>query len=249
MKISERIKANEDSFAALFSKHIKINDNISRWQDDMLPDMYDLNDFDFIRPLSGEDLDLMEKYQRERGDSFVQFHCYEPQKEELWKPRGFEQAEILTMILTDGRGEDWKTNAEVTVKKLSEVKDYDEYIALELKNYGEIYGEDFTVRKTKRHCEMALSDNGYEFYFAYLNGKMEGVCHTYTDCGITCLDGLVVNPEARMKHVATTLLAAALKDTEYPFYLHADADDTPKEMYSRMGFEETEKLFIYNKKI
>ena len=64
---------------------------------------------------------------------------------------------------------------------------------------------------------------------------------------MTCIDGLLVGNEYRNQYVATSLMAH-IRET-YPdaqLMLHAELDDSPKDMYLKMGFEIVDKLYEYS---
>ena len=130
----------------------------------------------------------------------------------------------------------WATNPDLTFHTPS----IEEMEELEVKHFGPLYGEDFTRRNIRRLYEKLT------FYGAYLDGKLVGDCYCFSEDGLTCIDGLIVDEEYRKRYIATSLIAH-IRDS-YPdaqLYLHADEDDTPKQMYEKMGFEAVDKLYEY----
>ena len=61
------------------------------------------------------------------------------------------------------------------------------------------------------------------------------------------MDALVVREAFRKRYVATTLMKHIASQFKEEMFLHADADDTPKEMYRKMGFETVDELYEYLK--
>ena len=62
------------------------------------------------------------------------------------------------------------------------------------------------------------------------------------------LIGLLVDSEFRCRYVATTLLKAMALQARQEgntLYLHADPEDTPKDLYARMGFETLDRVYEY----
>lgn len=54
--------------------------------------------------------------------------------------------------------------------------------------------------------------------------------------------------EFRHRYIATTLIrhvAETAQKRGEVLYLHADPDDTPKDMYAKMGFQVTDKAYEY----
>ena len=80
-----------------------------------------------------------------------------------------------------------------------------------------------------------------------MDGKVVGACYAFAKCGYVVMDSLIVNEEARKQYVATTLMKYIAEHFEEQMFLHADADDSPKDMYAKMGFEVVDSLFEYCK--
>jgi len=88
---------------------------------------------------------------------------------------------------------------------------------------------------------------GFHYYVAYLDGKPAGACYAYAIDGYVVMDALVVREAFRKRYVATTLMKHIVSQFKEEMFLHADADDTPKEMYRKMGFETVDELYEYLK--
>lgn len=74
-----------------------------------------------------------------------------------------------------------------------------------------------------------------------------GACYAYAIDGYVVMDALVVREAFRKRYVATTLMKHIASQFKEEMFLHADADDTPKEMYRKMGFESVDELYEYLK--
>ena len=81
----------------------------------------------------------------------------------------------------------------------------------------------------------------------YLDGKPAGSCYAYVTNGYVVMDALVVRESFRKRYVATTLMKHIASRFTEEMFLHADADDTPKEMYGKMGFETIDQMYEYVK--
>ena len=70
----------------------------------------------------------------------------------------------------------------------------------------------------------------------------------YVTGGFACVNSLMVDEDFRCRHVATTLLRCAVENARrngaVP-YLHADAEDTPKKIYARLGFQVVDETYEY----
>ena len=112
----------------------------------------------------------------------------------------------------------------------------------ELKYYGPLYGDDFTVRNNRNLREKLT------YLGAYLGGKLVGDCYIFASDGYVCMDGLLVDEDFRHQYIAMTLMkhiAEKAQERGEILYLHADSEDTPKELYAKMGFQAVDKLYEY----
>lgn len=225
----------DNAFSHLFSVFTVFSEHLTKHEDNQLRDKYDHNSFIYSGQPSLEEFQKALAYQKARGDSFIKLEGYEP----LENTFGMEQEETLTMVLP--RGADvsfWKINPAVTIQ----APDFAQLEQHELKYYGPLYGEDFTVRNNRRLREKLT------YHGAYLEGKLVGSCYTYSADGYTCMDSLVVDVDYRHRYIATTLmkhLAEKARQEGNILYLHADPEDTPKDMYARMGFQVTDTVYEY----
>lgn len=225
----------DEKFSALFSTPHAFSEHLTKWEDNQLRDKYDHNAFHYSGQPSADEVRTALSYQKTRGDTFLKLEGYEP----LDNAFGMEEEETLTMALpkdTDSSG--WKTNPRVSIK----APDFDQLEQHELKYYGPLYGDDFTVRNNRR-LRKKLTYLG-----AYLDGKLVGSCYVYASDGYVCMDSLLVNEDFRHRYIATTLIQYIVEEAQKRgdiLYLHADSEDTPKDMYIKMGFLVIDKIYEY----
>ena len=198
----------------------------------MLPDKYDHNCFEYNgQPTNEEFLKALE-YQRSRGDSFIKLEGDHPLSDDF----GLEMDVTLTMELK-ADSSDWKRNHNVTFA----VPSIEELEEIEVKHFGKAYGESFARRNVRRLY------NKLQYHGAYLDNKLAASCYSFSTDGMTCIDGLIVDEDYRHKYIATTLIGHIAELNRYTtLFLHADESDTPKEMYLKMGFEITDRLYEYS---
>ncbi len=233
----------EEEQAFLFSVKHSISEHLARWEDNDIADKYDHNCFEYSAQPSKEEFALALEYQKERGDTFIKLEGNTPLEDSF----GLEEGVILTMAY-DGDFSGWKTNAGLTFAspKLRELEE------IEVRHFGPLYGEDFCRRNIRRLYEELT------FHGAYLEDKLVGACYSFTYGGYTCVDGLIVDEHYRNRRIATSLLVHVMEEnktgaeerktegkTPGVLFLHADADDTPVEMYKKMGFVEVDRLYEY----
>lgn len=221
----------ERQMALLFASERPFSAHLTKWEDPLLPDKYDHNCFFCSGQPAKEEVACALQYQRDRGATFLKMESNAP----LQNSFGLEPCVTLTMTLCascDG----WKQNPRLTfgAPTLAEAE------ALEVKHYAAVYGEDFTRRNIRRLFQKLT------YHGAYLNGALAGLCYTFEHGSCICLDGLLTDEACRGQGIATTLLwRIAKQHAGKLLFLHADADDTPRQMYEKRGFRVTDMLYEY----
>lgn len=270
--VKREIREVELEFKKLFSIDREFNEHLHRWQDEMLYDMYDHNQFIPIQDtvvadqvastgyesnsserathsLTDRDFEQAVEFQKKHNWHFLKFDARErldqQLEEELATKIELEGGETYTMYLSEKHIENWKRNANVVVLDVQTDDIVDAIEEIELKNYAHIYGGDFTKRKVARYTAKAKECIGLHYYGAFVAGKIAGACYAFEKNGYVQIDSLIVNEEMRKQYVATTLLAHIAEHLEGTLFLHADPDDTPKDMYAKMGFEIVDTVWEY----
>lgn len=246
-QIRNKIREAEQAWKEVFSVEKPFNANLHRWQDEVLYDMYDHNQFVPIGEVTKGDLEKAFTYQKEQGWNFIKYDSRENLDSAIVNEFGLEECEIYTMLLSKKDTTAWKTNSKVVVKDIKEDDIGNDIKELEIKNYASVYGLDFTERKMNYYIKKAKETEGFHYLAAYLDGKIVGTCYVFAKFGYVVMDSLIVNEEARKQYVATTMMKYITEKFDERMFLHADADDTPKDMYARMGFEVVDSLFEYCK--
>lgn len=246
--ILENIRKNESAFDLLFSEEYLFSEHLYKQSDIALPDMYHHNAFITDGMPTEEELVAAENFQKEKGHTFFLIKSQEPLPHAMIKQFDLEENITDTMLLQKGYFEMWKYNPSVTVKDMKDSDIANDILKTELKNYGAAYSEDFVKRKMHRYLETSKKHDGFHYFGAYINETIAGACYAFCIANCVCIDGLIVNEEFRKQYVATTLLSHIVKNFGKNVFLHADANDTTKEMYARMGFTTVDKVYEYNYK-
>lgn len=230
--MTARTRKTERRLALLFASKTPFSARLTKWSDPLLPDKYDHNCFSFGgTPPTDAEIEAAKAFQLAHGHRFLKLEGDVP----LPEHGGLAESVTLTMVLCGGC-DGWKTNPAVTVHKppLPVLE------ALEVRAFGDLWGEDFCRRNIRR-----LYDK-LDYHGAYLGDTLAGACYSFRFDGCTCIDGLVVDAAFRKQYVATTLLqAVAAAHQNETVFLHADAQDTPKTMYEKLGFRVTDRLYEY----
>ena len=230
-EMTRRTRAAERAQALLFSSERPFSAHLTKWEDPLLPDKYDHNCFFCSGQPEKEEFAAALAYQRDRGAPFLKLESDAP----LQNSFGLEESVTLTMTLRSAC-DGWRQNPRVTfgTPTLPEAE------ALEVRHYGPVYGEDFT------RCNLRRLFGALTYHGAYLDGRLAGMCYTFEHEGCVCLDGLLTDETCRGQGVATTLLRQlAGQSKDKLFFLHADADDTPRQMYEKLGFCTVDTLYEY----
>ena len=245
-----RIRKAERSFKMLFSQKCAFSEHLEKWQDDDLYDMYDHNQFvPLLDDPTDKELEQAIAYQRQLGRGFLKLDTREKLDEALTERFSLEECCTETMLLRNKQKniEAWKCNPDVIIHDSASSDVLADLLQIDIETFASDYGEDFIRRRDVRYVKKAMETPGFHYYVAYLDGKPAGACYAYAIDGYVVMDALVVREAFRKRYVATTLMKHIVSQFKEEMFLHADADDTPKEMYRKMGFETVDELYEYLK--
>lgn len=230
--IKQNIRKVEQDINSLFSIRKYFSENLIKYEDDILKEKYDNNYFEYIDSFSVQELKDAIDYQLKRGDNFIKFMGRVP----LIDNYGLEQGLDITMLLKNNDVSKWKDNNNI-IFKVPNINDIKE---LELRHYGKVYGEKFTVDNVDR------ISSKMEYLGAYLDDKLIGICVPYNDDKYCCIDEILVDKNYRNKYICTSLIKyIVMNNSDKCIFLHADNDDTPKNLYNKLGFDKVDEMYIY----
>ena len=247
---NSRIRKAERSFKQLFSQKRVFSEHMEKWQDDDLYDMYDHNQFvPLLDDPTDKELEQAIAYQHQLGRGFLKIDTREKLDEALTERFSLEKCCTETMLLQNKQKniEAWKCNPDVIIHDSASSDVLADLLQIDIETFASDYGEDFIRRRDARYVKKAMETQGFHYYVAYLDGKVAGSCYAYAIDGYVVMDALVVREAFRKRYVATTLMKHIASQFKEEMFLHADADDTPKEMYRKMGFETVDELYEYLK--
>ena len=245
-----RIRKAERSFKMLFSQKCAFSEHLKKWQDDDLYDMYDHNQFvPLLDDPTDKELEQAIAYQHQLGRGFLKLDTREKLDEALTERFSLEKCCTETMLLRNKQKniEAWKCNPDVIIHDSASSDVLADLLQIDIETFASDYGEDFIRRRDARYVKKAMETQGFHYYVAYLDGKVAGSCYACAIDGYVVMDALVVREAFRKRYVATTLMKHIASQFKEEMFLHADADDTPKEMYRKMGFETVDELYEYLK--
>ena len=245
-----RIRKAERSFKMLFSQKCVFSEHLEKWQDDDLYDMYDHNQFvPLLDDPTDKELEQAIAYQHQLGRGFLKLDTREKLDEALTERFSLEKCCTETMLLQNKQKniEAWKCNPDVIIHDSASSDVLADLLQIDIETFASDYGEDFIRRRDARYVKKAMETQGFHYYVAYLDRKPAGSCYACAIDGYVVMDALVVREAFRKRYVATTLMKHIASQFKEEMFLHADADDTPKEMYGKMGFETVDELYEYLK--
>ena len=245
-----RIRKAERSFKMLFSQKCAFSEHLEKWQDDDLYDMYDHNQFvPLLDDTTDKELEQAIAYQHQLGRGFLKLDTREKLDEALTERFSLEKCCTETMLLRNKQKniEAWKCNPDVIIHDSASSDVLADLLQIDIETFASDYGEDFIRRRDARYVKKAMETPGFHYYVAYLDRKVAGSCYACAIDGYVVMDALVVREAFRKRYVATTLMKHIASQFKEEMFLHADADDTPKEMYRKMGFETVDELYEYLK--
>ena len=245
-----RIRKAERSFKMLFSQKCAFSEHLEKWQDDDLYDMYDHNQFvPLLDDPTDKELEQAIAYQHQLGRGFLKLDTREKLDEALTERFSLEECCTETMLLRNKKENmaRWKSNPDVIIHDSASSDVLADLLQIDIETFASDYGEDFIRRRDARYVKKAMETPGFHYYVAYLDRKPAGSCYACAIDGYVVMDALVVREAFRKRYVATTLMKHIASQFKEEMFLHADADDTPKEMYRKMGFETVDELYEYLK--
>jgi len=226
------IRKVEKEMLSMYSKEFKFSDNLVKYEDDNLRIKYDHNFFEYDESFTDKEFEDAVNYQRRRGDNFVKFFG----NKELINKHNMEEEVLIAMSLNNKDTSSWKINDELVFKK----PEINELIEHELKEYKDVYGEEFVINNAKR---LSVKQN---YIGAYLNNKLVGSVLPYINNECVLFDEMLVDKDYRNIRVCTSLIKYIVDNNKNKeIVLHADLNDTVKDLYSKLGFEEIDRRFNY----
>lgn len=245
MLIDMKIIDCELEYTRCFSEVFE-NEEIIRFYDDQLYDMY-YHNFTYIKK-SMSDIELKRNIQNE-----ISLRLSEKSNFCNIILNSFVSSTLLSMlkykpeISTNGYysfdiSKFSRLNAisDCTIKKVNNLEMVDDILFSDLQHDGEKLGKDFCTRRCYRRGKVYISDKGVNSYVCYHNGHIIGNCNLFLHKGVAKIEDFAVIPAYQHRGYGTTILKElidiAIREDIHTIYLVTDEDDTPKEMYKKIGF-------------
>ena len=231
----KRVFKNEHDYCNLFTTK-QVTETYIRFCDDKLPDMWDHNFTELFGDLTPEDFANIKAFSEQRGEKHIKISSFNRLK--VLSILGYEHSIILTMAASTINPKPLKIG-NISYKNLKENPDLvNDFLNLELKYYGHVWGNDFVARMMYRYFMIAKENNQFNYFGCYYNNKLIAHCYAFQSEGVIALDGLLVDEKFRHLNVASNLVKHIQSyHQNCPIYLHADDEETSKYIYQDLGFE------------
>lgn len=246
LAIRTKIKNCETAYLRCFCTSNE-NDQLVRFRDDQLPDMYDHN-FTYLKngaPKKRLTTLIQNEIQRNRSEkkTFVKFQMDEI-PDRLWLeelPLKFELEHSGYYVYPVKSFPSWRIRKDCSISKVTGPAMIEELISMDLIHDKERCGEDFCIRRARRRGEIYLSKEPLDSYIIYNEGCPVGSCDLFLHLGTAKIEDFAVLPRYQRKGFGTTLLKClidiAISKGSDLIYLMTDEDDSPQEMYRKLRFK------------
>lgn len=221
-------------------------DVLCRWHSDVRPNQENNNFFFPIGPLNWEDIEAAIELQKARGLNYFLLYMQCPMEPPLQERFGLEESIIYVMALTKKESHRWKKNPAIEIRDIqtSDIR----ADLLDVSSVPEKY-RDTAYRNMGMVLEAAKAHPEYHWYCAYQDGKRVGNAYALCYAGCVEVDDLWVEEAFRNQYIATTIMKHIAETLDGVIYLHADASQTPKDMYAKMGFEIVDTMYEYHAEV
>ncbi len=241
--ILQSIHAVNDYERRLFqSEYEQCSHHLGRWYSNLRPDQMNNNFFLPTAPLTCEDIDTAIDLQKRRGLNYVMLRMSKPMEPNLRELFPFEEDITYIMALLQNNSADWKENRDIEIRDI-QTSD----ISTDLLDVSAVPEQYRTAayRNMQLVLNVAKENANYHWLCAYKDGSRTGSVYALYHQGFVEVDDLWVEEKYRNQYIATTLMKYIVNQYGATVYLHASASATPKNMYTRMGFEIVETIYDY----
>lgn len=247
IKIFETVFDCEIEYIKCFSSFVQEN-NIIRFRNDNLPDRYNDN-ISFIKTNGLDTTDIILTTKREIAQSFsdnlsfakIMYDTDLP--EDIFKDITYEKeiSYLGLYLLNLPLLFKWDTNDECTIITINTTTQKQDLVNFEVSAYEKTLGTDYCIRSSTYTTKILDNTDNLKVYAAYINNRLVGKCQLFNKGSIAKIEDLEVAKEFHMQKIATSLLKKIIMDSTNPgvenIFLVTDENDTPKNMYSKLGFK------------
>ena len=242
----------EQEYIRCFSNTTE-HEEFVQYSDALLPDMYKHN-FLAVRKTVGPDRiryllgsALSEAKAQNKGFFRMELPAGQDYPDAAIDHPGIVREHLGAYLYPSDNEPDWKVRSDCTFRKIETEEMVEQLALLDLAHDRVTCGEDFCVRRTHRRGQVYLSGAACNSYLCYLDGVPVGNCDLFVHGDTAKIEDFAVLPDFQHMGIGTTLLremvSAAKTAGAKVIYLCTGEDDTPREMYRKLGFQKVMNFY------
>ncbi|HEX2944419.1 MAG TPA: GNAT family N-acetyltransferase [Clostridia bacterium] len=156
-------------------------------------------------------------------------------------------------VFTPEKPPEWDLKTHCEIRKITEPLMVDDLVLLDRTMYAEACGQDFCERRARCRGQVYLSDSSIDSYICYCDGEPAGNCDLFLYDDMAKIEDFTVLPKYQRRGLGTSILkhliGTAFSEGARIIYLTTDEEDTPKEMYMKLGFEKVSDSYALLRKL
>ena len=231
----------------MFAHPQQITENMIRWVDEKNPLHYNRNHFLALKELSDMDIQAAINYQLKSDLQGFLLKTRSKLTDELIAGFGLKEEKQLVMAQLTDNSRGWDINPSVQIKDSREEDVSADLMTVCLSLAKNDLQQRWIHQTVEEVLEVSQSNPCYHWLVAYKNDLVVGRCYVFEECGCVQMEDLWVAPQARHCRIGTTLMKYVRENFEGLFFLHTEAEDSVKTMYSKLGFSVVDEVYEYSK--
>jgi spore maturation protein CgeE len=246
MKTPKNILESEKSYTEYFSEKKQVNGGI-RYRDELVPDMYDYNYTYLYEQKDAQRLGRIIETEisdaKHEGLGFCKLSMDFIFPDSLLKrlPENTIVKKVGYYVFDISRLPDLKVKEGITIKPVNTRQRGDDLTEIETQmGVDTALGNDFRSRRTKRRTQIYMSDKPVNCFVCYYEAQPIGSCDLLIRRGTAKIEEFCVVPRMRGRGFGTAILRDMIDRADIcgasTIYLCTYEDDTPKDMYTAIGF-------------
>ena len=218
--------------------------SLTRYADNKMLEMHSHNFTWLKEPLASDELrNLIERELERRKDKG--FHFLKLRLDWVLEAEALNDSNEKSVTNMEYYRIDPESLAAIKVREDIEVIKLSDLLVEEARELDELCEEgdsvEFTRKRFERRLEVYLKDQGPDNYLALLEWDAIGACDLFSQNNTCMLEDFVVDPEFRSQGIGTALLKTLAEkgfaEGNDLIFIRADARETAREMYQKLGFE------------
>lgn len=248
MNIKNNIITTEIEYSKCFSE-VEEKDNILRFRDDSIKDMYSHN-FTYIKQVNSLE-ELNHFLEKELAESKSNKKAFLNVRYEIDDSHNIIKNQECKTSVNDYFQFPIDYLDQLVARNDCSIIKFDKSqlvpaLEYDLRVNEEELGTSFVQRRFERRSKVYLSEGLVDHYLCYYEGKIIGHCDLFIDQAVAKIEDFHVAPEMQRKGFGTAILkeliTIAVNKGASILYLITEDDDTAKEMYQKCGMKKVGEM-------